>query len=54
MATPEEHADFFAKFDRLAAEGAQAYHDGKGRDACPYAKDTFERSAWLDGYEDPY
>ncbi|PXW65473.1 hypothetical protein BY998_103285 [Methylobacterium sp. B4] len=33
------------------AEGARARAQGRPRDACPYPRDTPERTGWLEGYD---
>lgn len=35
-------------FGEYQAQGARAYNEGYGRNACPY--DDWRRDAWLDGW----
>ncbi len=37
--------------DDAIAEGARARAQGRPRDACPYGRNTPERTAWLEGYD---
>jgi ribosome modulation factor len=36
---------------QLIAEGAHARTIGRPKDSCPYAADSPERKAWLEGYD---
>ncbi|GJE73680.1 Ribosome modulation factor [Methylorubrum suomiense] len=43
--------DLHAPADDPTAEGARARAQGRPRDACPYAQNSSERTAWLEGYD---